>query len=78
MRSLYLQLSNNNPNLTEPVGNQIAANPSIVPTNPFIEKYFAKVAEPVFSGKRHGELLVPDGVSQWPERHRYAESGGPA
>ena len=57
MRSLYLQLSDNNPNLTNQVGNQIKANPSIVPTNPFIEKYFRKSQEPVFPGKRNGQLL---------------------
>ena len=56
MRSLYLQLANNNPNLTNAVGNQIKANPSIVPTNPFIEKYFANVEEPVFSGQRDRQL----------------------
>ena len=45
MRSLYLQLSNNNPNLTNQVGNEVKANPSIVPTNPFIEKYFGQIAK---------------------------------
>jgi hypothetical protein len=50
MRNLYLQLSNNNPNLTNTVGKQISANPGLVPSNPFIEKYFGKIANLYFPG----------------------------
>lgn len=50
MRALYLQLSGNNPNLTGVVGNEVKANPSLVPTNPFIEKYFSKIANLYFPG----------------------------
>ncbi len=57
MRSLYLQLSGNNPNLTNQVGNQIKANPSIVPTNPFIEKYFSKIANLYFPGSATANFL---------------------
>ena len=57
MRSLYLQLSNNNPNLTGTVGNQIKANPGIVPANPFIEKYFAKAQNLYFPGSATANYL---------------------
>ncbi len=57
MRSLYLQLSNNNPNLTNQVGNEIKANPSIVPTNPFIEKYFANAKNLYFPGSATANYL---------------------
>ena len=57
MRSLYLQLSNNNPNLTGTVGKEIAANPSLVPTNPFIEKYFGKIANLYFPGSATANYL---------------------
>ncbi len=57
MRTLYLQLSNNNPNLTNQVGNQIKANPSIVPTNPFIEKYFANAKNLYFPGSATANYL---------------------
>ena len=57
MRSLYLQLSNNNPNLTNTVGKQIAANPSLVPSNPFIEKYFGKIANLYFPGSATANYL---------------------
>ncbi len=57
MRSLYLQLANNNPNLTNAVGNQIKANPSIVPTNPFIEKYFANAKNLYFPGSATANYL---------------------
>ena len=50
MRSLYLQLSGNNPSRTGAVGNQIKANPSLAPANPFIEKYFGKIANLYFPG----------------------------
>jgi hypothetical protein len=57
MRTLYLQLSNNNPNLTNVVGNQIKANPSLVPTNPFIEKYFGQIANLYFPGSATANYL---------------------
>jgi hypothetical protein len=57
MRSLFLQLAGNNPNLTNQVGNQIKANPSIVPTNPFIEKYFANAKNLYFPGSATANYL---------------------
>ena len=57
MRTLYLQLSNNNPNLTSAVGKQISANPSLVPSNPFIEKYFGKIANLYFPGSATANYL---------------------
>ncbi|MCU1336139.1 MAG: hypothetical protein JWO19_1720 [Bryobacterales bacterium] len=50
MRSLYLQLSSNNPNATVAVGNMVKANPSLVPMNAFAEKYFGKIANLYFPG----------------------------
>ena len=50
MRSLYLQLSNNNPNVTGAIGKEVAANPSLVPNNPFIQKYFSQIANLYFPG----------------------------
>jgi hypothetical protein len=50
MRTLYLQLSNNNPNLTGTIGNEVKANPSLVPLNPFIQKYFSQIANLYFPG----------------------------
>jgi hypothetical protein len=57
MRSTFLQLAGNNPNLTNQVGNQIKANPGIVPTNPFIEKYFANAKNLYFPGSATANYL---------------------
>jgi hypothetical protein len=57
MRTLYLQLSDNNPNKTGAVGAEIKADPAIVPLNPFIEKYFAKIANLYFPGSATANYL---------------------
>jgi hypothetical protein len=57
MRSLFLQLAGNNPNQTVAVGNMIKANPSLVPANPFTEKYFSKIANLYFPGSASANYL---------------------
>ena len=66
MRNTFLQLSGNNINAASAISKQVAANPSLVPINPFAEKYFSKIANLFFPGSASANymyLLLSNGLS---------------
>jgi hypothetical protein len=66
MRNTYLQLSGNNIGATADIQKQVAANPGLVPSNPFIEKYFSKIQNLFFNGSASANylyLLMDNGLS---------------
>jgi hypothetical protein len=66
MRNTFLGLSGNNINATAAVQKQVAANPSLVPQNPFAEKYFGGLANLFFPGSASANylyLLMDNGLS---------------
>jgi hypothetical protein len=66
MRNTFLGLSGNNINATAAVQKQVAANPSLVPQNPFAEKYFGGLANLFFPGSASANylyLLTDNGLS---------------
>jgi hypothetical protein len=66
MRNAFLGLSGNNINATAAVQKQVAANPSLVPQNPFAEKYFGGLANLFFPGSASANylyLLMDNGLS---------------
>jgi hypothetical protein len=66
MRNVFLQLSGNNINATSSVAKQVAANPSLVPNNAFVEKYFSKIGNLFFPGSASANymyLLLSNGLS---------------
>ena len=68
MRNVFLQLSNNNINAASAVSRQVAANPSLVPSNPFTEKYFGGLQNLFFQGLEKVGRVVPtqaDAAGGW-------------
>jgi hypothetical protein len=66
VRDVFLQLSGNNINAASAVSKQVAANPALVPANPFVEKYFGKIANLFFPGSASANylyLLLSNGLS---------------
>src|SRR5260370_24212857 len=66
MRNTYLQLSNNDLNATADVQKRVAANPGLVPLNPFAEKYFANAKNLYFPGSASANflyLIMDNGMS---------------
>ncbi|MBV9401855.1 MAG: carboxypeptidase regulatory-like domain-containing protein [Bryobacterales bacterium] len=66
MRNDYLALSNNSIQATPAVQKQVAANPSIVPIDPFVEKYFGSIKNLYFPGSASANylyLLMSNGMS---------------
>jgi hypothetical protein len=66
MRNVFYALSGNNINAASSVSKQIAANPSLVPSNAFVEKYFSKIANLFFPGSASANylyLLLSNGLS---------------
>jgi hypothetical protein len=66
MRNTYLQLSGNDIGATASVSKTVAANPGLVPINPFAEKYFANIKDLYFPGSASANylyLLMSNGLS---------------
>jgi hypothetical protein len=66
LRNDYYTLSHNSIQATALVQQEVAANPSIVPLNPFTEKYFGKIANLYFPGSATANflyLLMSNGMS---------------
>ena len=66
IRNDYLSLSNNSIQATPVVQKQVAANPSVVPIDPFVEKYFANIKNLYFPGSASANflyLLMSNGMS---------------
>ena len=66
MRNTYLQLSNNDIGATADVQKKVAANPALVPNNPFVEKYFGNIKNLFFNGSASANylyLLMDNGMS---------------
>jgi Carboxypeptidase regulatory-like domain len=66
MRNVFLGLSNNNINAAATVQKQVSANPSLVPSNPFAEKYFGNLSNLFFPGSASANylyLLMSNGLS---------------
>jgi hypothetical protein len=57
MRDTYLRLSGNDLNKTGDIQKRVAADPSLVPLNPFAEKYFANAKNLYFPGSASANFL---------------------